>query len=34
VAKKCCEEGGPFLSAKVALFLSAVNTGLLDDEKT
>ena len=25
VAKKCCEEGGPFLSAKVALFLSAVN---------
>src|ERR1039457_4271027 len=25
VAKKCCEEGGPFSSAKVALFLSAVN---------
>ena len=26
VAKKCCEEGGPFLSAKVALFVSAVNS--------
>src|ERR1019366_5005048 len=25
VAKKCCEEGGPFSSAKMALFLSAVN---------
>jgi hypothetical protein len=25
VAKKCCEEGGPFVSAKVAPFFSAVN---------
>jgi site-specific DNA-methyltransferase (adenine-specific) len=26
VAKKCCEEGGPFLAAKLASFESAINT--------
>ena len=26
VAKKCCEDGGPFVSAKVARFWSAVDT--------